>query len=121
MNRVAVLLAEYRDALNDGADHAPIEDRRLFALHKSPLDELTVLLSSGGSAQAIARAVAGERRALGWSCLPDPHGERVESAFHALASVLEQYVKDSGHGASPFAPADVLRPSHAAEHNRWPA
>ena len=89
MKNSARLIAQYREALAGGAALASADERKLYALHTKELEHLLELLSSGAPYADIAKLIATERRAFGWSFLAGPHGERVERAFHALAAVLE--------------------------------
>ena len=89
MKKLSVLVAQYREALVAGALLAPERERPEYASHSQELERLESLLSSGSTSRAAA-IVKGERRAFGWSFLSGSHGERVETAFHALASALEQ-------------------------------
>ena len=99
MNDVAGLLSEYREALSAAMSLASAEEQPLYVLHAQSLEQLTLLLSAQGPTRDIARTVARERRAFGWSFLPGTPGERVETAFHALASELERSYPNSPDGA----------------------
>ncbi len=99
MNQQLQLLEQYREAIAHALLVAPIEEHSLYTSHKQELERLGTLLSSGSSASAAALVIASERRAFGWSFLPGAHGARVESAFHALASLIEQQAAQQENGA----------------------
>lgn len=92
MKEPLLLVAQCLEALAEGAPLAPVEERPQYASHTVALERLAELLSTNSSSQAVAAVMARERRAFGWSFLSGSHGERVEAAFHALASVLAQRV-----------------------------
>ena len=84
------LLEDYRSAIAEAQRVAPFEEPALYAMHIGELERLSVMLLAKSSASEVASLLKNERRSFGWSYLPGAHGERVESAFHALASFLEQ-------------------------------
>lgn len=98
MNQQLQLLEKYREAIAQALLVAPIEEHSLYTSHEQELERLGALLSSASSASAAALVIAGERRAFGWSFLPGAHGARVESAFHVLASHIEQQAGQQENG-----------------------
>lgn len=99
MGKIEQLLEEYRCALSSGVVDAPADERGLYELHMQSLEQLAALLSADSPAGAIAVAVASERRSFGWSYLSGAGGERVERAFHTLASELERLYPGAARGA----------------------
>jgi len=86
----SALLATYRQALAEARPHAPPSEESLYALHMREAERLAGLLETGASSHAVAELIGSERRSFGWAYLSGTYGDRVERAFHALASQLEQ-------------------------------
>ena len=84
------LLTKYKEELTLGGPVVPMEEQSLYALHKQQLQQLSTLLSSAPDPKAIRELVAAQRQAFGRSFLSGEHGDRIERAFHALASALEE-------------------------------
>lgn len=99
MSQELHLLEEYSVAMADALRVAPIKEQSLYTLHAQELERLSMLLQSAAPMGEVASLLAGERRAFGWSFLSGSHGERVERAFHALASFLEQRGAAAENGA----------------------
>lgn len=87
---ISELLTNYRRALAEARSFAPSSEESLYGMHVRESERLAGLLEVEASCSAIAELVASERRSFGCAYLSGVYGERVESAFHALASRLEQ-------------------------------
>lgn len=83
--KVHQLLRDYGQALSEGATLSSPQGRSLYAIHQAEFARLVALVDPGAPIAEIAQLVAGEERGFGWSYLSEAHGERGESAFHALA------------------------------------
>jgi hypothetical protein len=93
------LLELYRDAMAHALTVSSGEECSPYTSQVQEPGRLGALLRLASSAGAVASLIASKRRAFGWSLLPDSRGGRVESAWHALASFLEQYGTAAQNGA----------------------
>ena len=89
MARFETLLEYYRAALTAAEADSPASELQLYRAHWSALNRLEQALSTDSRTEAL-RVVSEQRRAFGWSYLSGEGGRRAESAFHALATALEQ-------------------------------
>jgi hypothetical protein len=73
-------------------NRAPEDERSLYEIHLSALNDLERLLVSRAGVEEIAIEIWRERRSYGWSYLSGPCGSFVEGQFHELATLIETQI-----------------------------
>jgi hypothetical protein len=86
------LIEDYRSALMSGINRAPEDERSLYEIHLSALNDLEKLLVSRARVEEIAIEIWRERRSYGWSYLSGTYGSLVEGQFHELATLIESQI-----------------------------
>ena len=84
-------LAEYIDVLEKSASRTHrAEDRSRYQQHLASAVLMFAALEKHRSIEKLKKVLASERRSYGWDYLDGPEGEAAESAFHALAKLVQR-------------------------------